>query len=1164
MSFLLANSFTTFFENLFSNWKLVLFIVLTIFLILAIFFARFKLAFFILIGASIVAGAVLLGFAVKDAVESDIYDFIDFLIKWAPTILFSLIIVLSTLVNAIRGRRKSLILLLHSVCATVVWVIVYFCTVGSKNIDALLVRFVNLFMGENGLQNALNVSENADTFRRILTLYFERLAGDGALGILAQDTSAYIYTLADMIYRIGFALICYLFYLLTELILYIIYLCCYSNRKHKRKKTKEFSENNTDEPFKRRHIAGGFVGLARGIVTGVLSLSFLGAGLYMVAGRGEGKLKDTEVSGKYENELRIYRSLESYGTQGIFLILNAMSDPDDMPYYLFAADLVFSGELNDEQNGVSENVHISGELGALTGFARDTIMLLLNYGSEEINGALNGTSETGLMDCILNVMKKEGFKEEFGTLIAEFDSPTYIYNFSMSLVSSVLANIDSMSIGGSLSPQNKELLKIMFKEGHLSAYIPEDRVLHEMSGQDAPWLTTGGNVRPYLGLQKLVSKEDIRLFMDIFLTILSDKSDGVGTFDMIRSVTPQVKRLSLFENGKSQSVDPVLARVYCYLQNAYLKADGAEGYSYQAIVGEKVAWTDEIARLLDVAEDIYTVYDDVKDAESAVFNRILYIFDQGNPNRTKDVELFDKIENTISSSRIIGKTFATSFFHKTLSEGLGQLFNEFYLSEDIVYENTYSSNGSLDKYGELRYFLKGLRHIGCLENQSFFELLFGETDGEITEILSTIADVMQETDGDGNNFAYYVSRSDLLRSVVSCFLIEKGDGVIYVPKTARETDKNGQFVNVVTGEELERLLGGIGVISSFVGDCVDGDYYGNVDRYLDNAEFMNLIDTSRIVEGSMAFLVKDRLDDIDTSVHALVVPKSLSEDVENWCTPRRGADGELKRFINSYLRLRDQAGKDENGFKLSLKNLMEGDHEELLLETVSDFGKNLPANEGEAIIYEFLSSSIIHYTVSDFLKSTKLNGFTVVIPLSAQTMLYDDVIDSVIKREELYYIFSRVSKIGIEDGLNATDLLRILVSNQNLIMGDILSASIVANIVNNGDFRSALRLEAVHISDNSELSYYDVGKSKYLAEGYYNLNPWSTELPILLEALGALFEEVVEEESFAFNTNVMMRALLDAKDDNPVAIQLCRKSRIISVGYEQIFTFIDESDQSSL
>ncbi|MDE7395825.1 MAG: hypothetical protein K2M95_06880, partial [Clostridiales bacterium] len=314
MNLLLANSFTTFFNNLFLNWKLVLYIVLTILLVLAIFFKRFKIAFFVLIASSILIGGIWLGFFIKDAVTADDkYELIEMAIAWGPTILFSLTVVLSTLINAKRGRRKSLVLWAQSASAAVLWLLLYYFGVKSTQIDASLVKFVNLFMGKNGVQNALGVSENATTFRNILTLYFESLGGSGLVGTLLGGASAYVYTLADMVYHIAFASICYFLYLVTVFILYIIYLCFYSERKYRKKKMKAFSENNST-PYKKHRVGGGFVGLARGILAGVMSLSFIGACLYMVAGRGDGKLKDYEMSGKYETQLKIYRAIESYGT----------------------------------------------------------------------------------------------------------------------------------------------------------------------------------------------------------------------------------------------------------------------------------------------------------------------------------------------------------------------------------------------------------------------------------------------------------------------------------------------------------------------------------------------------------------------------------------------------------------------------------------------------------------------------------------------------------------------------------------------------------------------------------------------------------------------------------------------------------------------------------
>lgn len=1161
MNVVLANSFTQFFTNLFSNWQLVLFGVLTILLVLCIFFLKFKTAFFVLLAIAIALGVTLTIDLIVEAVKWNMLAFIDFLIRWLPTILFSLIVVLATLVNAKRGRRKSLILFAHSAGAAVGWIIFYYFAVKSTKIDASFVRLVNLFMGENGLQNALNVSTEATTLRSIFTLYIENAVGGGFTGVLIHDTAAYVYTLADMVYHIGFAAFCFGLYLDTIFILYIIYLCCYSERKYKKKKTAALSENKTDTKYKKHHVYGGLVGLARGIVIGILSLSFLGAGLFIVAGRGDGKIKDYEVGGKYEKPLSIYQSIESYGTQGIFLILNAMSDPNDMPYYLFAADLVFSGALNDEFNGVSENINLRKELGSFTGLARDTVTLLLKYGSEDISASLNGTSETGLMGSVLGVMKNQEFQQEFDSLIAEYDTPTYVYNFSMSLVSSVLAHIDEASFAGSLSERTRELLKVTFKEGYLSPYIPEDCTLHDINvqlGAADPWQTTGRNVRPYLGAQQLFTKEDVRHFLNIFLTILTERGEETNTFDLVRSVLPSFKKLSLFQESNGEQLDPVFARMYCFFQNSFLKAEGAEGYSYNALVNENVTWTKELSDLFDVAEDFFAIYDDVHEAESAVFNMLLYVFDRENPNREKDTALFDGIVDRVTSSRLLGKTLASSFFTQTLSDGLGQLFDGLYISDSIVYENTFAEDGKVSKYGELYYFLKGLRHIGNMENQALLELLFGEGEDDASGILSTLADAVTEKDEDKRDLTFYASRSELLRSLVSVFLIQEGEGTIYVPQIVLEKNGKGEYVNVIVSEEFENLLSRIGLISSFIEKCVDGDYYASIDEFFDSGDFMELIETSRIAEGSLAMHVRDNIASASESEDKqIVVPKYLSESTDNWCTSASGVKGELRRFIDSYLLLRNEAerGRDpsvteEEGYILGLKNIMDGEKRDLLLTTVSDFGDGQTEEEKRALIEQFLSSDVIHYTVSHYFNNIALKDLSIVIPLSARTDLYNDTIDRIVKKDELVGLFMGINDLGIVDGTEGTELLKLLITHRRLIKGEILTASVIANLCNNGTFRSVLRLERVSAAPDSKESFYDVGTASYLDECYFGLNPWKNEFPLLVDALEELFADQLNSDTFVFSTAAMGAAIMKSKD-NPYLLEACRSSRIISVGYQK-------------
>lgn len=1164
MNLLLANSFTTFFNNLFANWQLVLFIVLTIIILLAIFFKRFKILYIVLCAVAGGIGLVLLIFLIISAIRWDLFAFIDFLIAWGPTVLFSVIVVLSTLINAKRGRRKSLILMIHAVSAAILWLVLYVVIVKTKLVDEGLVKLANLILGENGLQDALNVSAEATSVRNILALFVENLAGEGSLGILLQDTSAYIYTLADLAYHLAFAVLCYIFYLFTVVFLYLLYLCFYSEHKYKRKKNKALAENKTDSRYKKHRIGGGIIGLVRGVVIGLMCMSFLGAGFYVVAGgRGDGKLKDIEASGQYEAPLRIYRSIESYGMQGIFMILNAMSDPSDMPYYLFAADLVFSGTLNDDRSDVSDDIYFTKELGSLTGLARDTIALLLKYGSDELTGALDGSSEQGLMSNVLAVMKDEAFREEFDLLIAQFNTPTYIYNFGMSLVSSVLANIDSMSFGASMSEQNRELIKIMFKEGHLSSYIPEDRELHDLNvmlDAENPWVTSGRNVRPYLTLQQLVKKNDFRVFLNIFLTAIAESGEGTDTFGLIRTLMPKIKELSLFDSGNSTAVDPVFARMYCFVQNAYLKAEDADGYSYNALLQEDVKWTKEIVALLDVAEDCFTIYDDVRGGESAVFNQLLYIFHESNPNRERDTELFDAVEDRISSSRILGKTLATSFIHKLLVDGLSQLFEGTYVPDNIVYETTYTENGNVLRYGELHYFLKSLRHLGTMDNQDLFKLLFGDGEPEMSEMLSTIADAMKAKDDDGNNFAYYATRSSLLRSVLSGFLITGGAEVLYVPKTACETNEKGEPINVIQSDQLEGVLNSMSMFVDFFLDCVESGegYFEHIDEYLDNDDFMNLIKNNRIFEGSLAKIVKENFaGGLDTK--SIVIPKFLEDNLVAWCTGKSGIAGELRHFLDAYLLLRNQAKKDKEaesgekveGYPLNLQSIISG------IQSDQEFFLAVAATLGE-YSEDFLASNIIYYTISNYIFTLlSVNELTIVVPLSARTALYDDALDYLIDKDELVCVMSQIKALGVtdddgeEDDTNGKDLLKKLIEGRELIQGDILSASVVATIVNNASFQSALSLFAIPVSEGSSATYGSVGQQEYLNNGYYYLNPWYDELPKLLDALAVLFGHQMEEDDFVLNADNLAAALLGAMNNQEI-MDVCLQSKILATRLDQL------------
>ncbi len=1157
MNPLLASAFTEFFENLFSNWTLVCFIIFTILLVLSIIFRHYKLAFLILIIAASAIGVALLTVFIIDAVSWDLYGFIDFVIAWGPTILFSLIVVLSTLVNAYRGRRKSLIYLLHSACAAVLWLLLFYFGVRSEKIDSALLKFVNLFMGENGLQNSLNVSAETTTLRGVLTLYMENIGGDGPLTILLSESSAYLYTLADMAYHIIFAIICYIFYLLTLFVLFIIYHCAYSERKYKRKRNAKFNDHLAETPYKKHRTGGAVVGLVRGIAMALVFVSFIGGIFYIVAGgKGKGKLKNYEISGQYEQPLKIYRSIESYGTNGIFMILNAMSDPNDMPYYLFAADLVFSGELDDDRNELDENVNLRGELGTLTGFARETIMLLYEYGSEELKNVVNGTSQNSMQD-ILSVMKKEEFRKEFDLLIDSYDSPTYLYNFTLSLVTSVLAHIDELSFGSKISDRNKELFKIMFKEGYLSKDIPEDRILYDYNVAGLvkdPWQTTGRNVRPYLSVQQLVTKEDMHAFINLVLTFLDEKDKGAGMLDLLRALIPDLKKLSMFEGGRNSKLNPVMARVYCYAQNSYLKAEGDnEGYSYHALLGENVNWIDELEDLIDTSEDIFALYDDVRGQDVPLYKKLLYVFDEENPNREKDIVLYDRILERLSDSSLMGKTLASGLFHQKFTDSFNGLFAGFYLSKDLKYENSYADDGSLLQNGELYYFLKGIRHVGTMEDRTLLDLMFNGTDMSVADMLDAVACCVKEKDDDGNDFVYYSTQSELLRSLISSMLIQKGADNLYVPNVAKETDEEGNRVNLIVKSELEGILNKMDLVSKFIKDCVDGDYYANIDKYLDDAAFMSLLEDNRIVEGSVALHISRNLGEAGSDGNTyIVMPEYLKGNTENWISAN-GVKGELLRFIDAYRTIREEGGKEETGeYKLNLENIMSGEKKDYLLETVSNLGSTQTVEERRKTLEEFFGSDVVYYTVSSYLDSMDVNGLSIIVPKSAMKSVYaqNGLTQTVIKKEELCDLFTYLNELGVTNVTDRNELLWILLTKSESIRGEILSASVVRNIVNCNDnwFTNTLSLRDLTVSDTSDLTYFEAGQDEYLTQKDYGLNPWKEELPHLIGALHALFAGSIGEtgmnDGFEFNYVTLAMAIMTNSSD-PVVMEACQKSRII-------------------
>ena len=99
------------------------------------------------------------------------------LIVLIPTLLFAFMVIWGFVFSLSIGFRKSLILFIQSIVAFILCLIFYFVMVNLSSSDTLAVNIANTFVGQNGIQRMLGVSESNTTLTGILTEYISNQAG---------------------------------------------------------------------------------------------------------------------------------------------------------------------------------------------------------------------------------------------------------------------------------------------------------------------------------------------------------------------------------------------------------------------------------------------------------------------------------------------------------------------------------------------------------------------------------------------------------------------------------------------------------------------------------------------------------------------------------------------------------------------------------------------------------------------------------------------------------------------------------------------------------------------------------------------------------------------------------------------------------------------------
>ena len=741
-----------------------------------------------------------------------------------PTILFLLILLIGILFGIIRGFRKSLILAIQACVIFVGCLIAYLIIVNNPSTDANVVNIINNFNGENWLQDQFGVSHDCGGLKEILIQFIpnQMNMGDG-IALILKDNGTYLMGIVNFLYHIIFAVLFYIIYILLIFIFYIIYLIAYPERRHKKKVLKKYSETDPNKKYKKHRGFGALVGGVRSFVSGFILVSLIGSIFYIAGGTGEKKYESYDWGDDSLNtNYQIYQALGSYGNTGIFKVLNTIKNQDNVPFYLFAANVVLSGG-DVEANG--NNLVLTRDLGEVSIFARNTFDLLVEYGKDDLKAAINNSNQDNnmLFNTIANIYKNEDFQKDFNLLIDNFNTNTFFVNMTFSVLDSFASHIDQINIVDS-NQDVYELLNVLFNSNYKSEYIPDDELYD-----------TVATIKPSM----LLNKDDVKLAFNLMFNILSLESTDdeiTNTVNLATVTLDNLDGLSILKTDNKDVYNPLFERLYTYLSNKYLANDNninngnstllSTSYLLEDVNEESIDWVNELRNIITAVNSSLKLFKSVyipgntDSIQLQVINGLYNIFDDSDQEiYNQNNELYQSIVNSLANSMLLGKVFATNYISTSIISLLNSLANNsnVYVPEKINYCD-YEYNGEVN-HGEIYNLFKGIESI--LKNKESKNVVLKLANNEYLEN-NDIKELCNSLLSDEEKTLNYLLDSKIVSSTLSAvvFGLDFGNDIKLVFPDSSKQEENGKVVNLLDSDEVKKV---IRIMPSLVENILDSD-----------------------------------------------------------------------------------------------------------------------------------------------------------------------------------------------------------------------------------------------------------------------------------------------------------------------------------------------------
>ena len=739
-------------------------------------------------------------------------------IRVVPTIFFILVLLLTGFIGYRRGLRKSAILLLHAVIGFVIFTGLFFIISNQEFFEYDIVKISNFFLGDGGLQKLLNVSDKLDN---LVDIICAKVVSDPNISEIIKENEAYVALIAEVSLRCVLVFVLYIMYILSTFVMYIIYLILHKESRYEKRYNEAFSKGIEPHSYQKRRYSGMLIGLFRGFVWSIGFFILIGAPMYLVLHNPTRNDKIEEVDSHIDSvDLSIYTYLTKYDNHGIYKLLNDLQDKDGFPYYLYVADYVMSGNLNDKNSDIYRHVYLYSEVNETIQFLDKASDLVYEYVDYSFFEALEEKDNDKMFKEILKVLNNREFEEEFKSIVYYSNKTHIALDIFQSFAQSILTHIEVLNLN---NPEIEEVVNILFKPGYHSK-----RILYEQENLD--------KTLPTIRLNQVISRSDLNTFVDIAFDLLeySDENNinNISIFSQLEHLMTYVKKLDLFKNEDINVVGSI-RRLYGYLINTYLNSNTE--YMETRIFDSRfdnVNFLNETVLLLNSLPSMMEIYKNrIENIDYSSIDYIDFIF---SLNEGKTKEYYKDVKNSLLKSNLLEVVLESGFVREYFNAVMNQMFDSPYIPPEVDYISLFNMfdtliSDPLNKEALVYITSNSIDKNNFDQFEEYFEYLYESTIKE------------------------YISSSAISRSILTSVL-KKAGGFIYLDDSLFDKDENNEPIYILSKEDTDMFLDNIYNMFDLARDFVKGDASQDYINDLIHNDTVYQILNSKIIEGTISKL----------------------------------------------------------------------------------------------------------------------------------------------------------------------------------------------------------------------------------------------------------------------------------------------------------------------